>query len=368
MPTRRSTRPRPSGALRAHSHLTGRDRDLLAMLDEHHVLRTDQVQRLFFTGLRRCRERLDVLRDLDLVDRFRFPRDGGGSETWKWTLGCTGACYQAATADRPAPTERAHQQHLRRLSLRPDLPHLLATNEFFVRLHHAARQAAAAHGTTGQTPTSGPGTSPVRLLRWWSEQTSAARFHGVHPDGHGTWVDTRPLDEGQGGPTQRGLHAITYPRSEHPHDPLYGDLDSTDTTGEPGGSGETKSAVGFFLECDTGSEALPRLIEKLDSYARLITSGGPRYPVLFWLPNTTRENNLQRLLRTATASRLRQVTVATATHDVDPAKRVWLTTDGWQRVRLSQLPSHHGIRSATNPNWRDGHLDLTDQRLHHAAR
>src|SRR5687767_5474485 len=54
----RSTRSASAGAaLAALSHLTDRDRDLLAALEEHRVLRTDQVQRLFFPSLRRCHQR-----------------------------------------------------------------------------------------------------------------------------------------------------------------------------------------------------------------------------------------------------------------------------------------------------------------------
>jgi hypothetical protein len=119
---------------------------------------------------------------------------------------------------------------------------------------------------------------------------------------------------------------------------------------------------GFFLECDLGTEPLTRLTAKLPGYARLAAGGGPRYPVLFWLPGTDREAHLQRLLRQSPPS----VPVATATHDGDPAGPVWLLVDGWQRLSLGELPSNHGLETAHNPNWRDGHLDLTDQR-HYAT-
>jgi hypothetical protein len=51
--------------------------------------------------------------------------------------------------------------------------------------------------------------------------------------------------------------------------------------------------------------------------------------------------------------------VATAIHDDDPAGPVWLPVDTWRRVELSDLPSDHGPDTAHNPNWRQGHLDLT---------
>jgi hypothetical protein len=274
-----------------YPHLTPRDRHLLALLDEHQVLTTDQIQRLYFQARRTCQLRLRELRTLGLLERFRFARMAGGSEPWHWTLGLAGARFRAGANARPSPTERAHREQVLRLSATAYLPHLLATNEFFVRLRHTAR------------------TDPnVSLARWWSERTSTARFLAIKPDGHGLWTS----------------------------------------------NGRT---VGWFLECDRGTESLPRLIAKLDAYERLIHSGGPRYPVLFWLPGVTREANLHQALRHQPST----VPVATATHDADPARAVWLPAGGWQRVALVELPTEHGLNSASNPNWRDGQLDLTDQ-------
>jgi len=140
------------------------------------------------------------------------------------------------------------------------------------------------------------------------------RFAGIQPDGHGIWAHT-----------QNG----------------------------------TETTTGSFLECDTGTEPIGRLISKLDGYARLAASGGPRYPVLFWLPSSLREKHLRRIL--SESPPLRGVLVATATHDSNPGERVWLPVTATIRHRLQQLPSHHGPHSAANPNWSGGHLDLTDQ-------
>lgn len=75
------------------------------------------------------------------------------------------------------------------------------------------------------------------------------------------------------------------------------------------------------------------------SPTRLAAGGGPRYPVLFWLPSRERETNLRRHLQGATtgaapgaASLLAVVTaagvtVATATHDLQPADDVWRPVD-----------------------------------------
>ena len=149
------------------------------------------------------------------------------------------------------------------------------------------------------------GDPSVALTRWWSERTSTARFLGIRPDGHGLWSTT------------------------------------ADT-------------VGFFVESDQGTEALTRVIAKLDAYARLAAAGGPRYPVLFWLSSSRREANLHRLLTQHAGS----VVTATTTQDTDPAASVWLPGSGIHRTRIADLASDHGPDSVRNPNWSDGELRL----------
>lgn len=277
--------------LAVYPHLTVRDRRLLGLLDEHLVLTTGQIHRLQYQALRTCQIRLRELHALGLLERFRFARLYGGSEPWHWTLGLAGARFRAGATGRPAPTERAHREHVVRLTAQSRLPHLLATNEFFVRLAFVARA-----------------DDRVQLQRWWSERRATAKFLSIRPDGHGLWT----------------------------------------------AAGRT---VGWYLECDLGTEPLTRVLAKLDAYERMAGSGGPRYPVLFWLPNTDREAHLQQALRQTAP----QIPVATATHDTDPAQAVWLPANGWRRVPLSALPSDHGRDSASNPNWLDGQLDLSDQ-------
>lgn len=297
--------------LSSHSRLTPRDRVLLHLLDEHQTLLADQIQMALFTSRRTCQLRLDALRKLGFLDRFRFSRPRGGAEPWRWVLGLAGARFQAAATGRPMPTERAHGESVARLSANPALQHLISSNEFFVRLHHAARtrtETSTSLGTTSITTTGADIEGPLVLQRWWSERAATARFPGIAPDGHGIWT--------------------------------------------AGGS-----SVGFFLECDYGTENLSRLRSKLTGYARLAHSGGPTYPVLFWLPTSKRESNLQEYLRGQTFG----VPVATAVHEADPAGPVWMAIDGWQRQNLHELPSDHGPDSANNPNWVEGQLDLGDQ-------
>lgn len=130
-----------------------------------------------------------------------------------------------------------------------------------------------------------------QLARWWNETRSRDACAGlVRPDGHGVW--------------------------------------------RAGGR-----AVPFWLEMDLGSEPLARVAGKLSGYADL----GPRraYPVLFWLPGTTREANLHSLLSRVGVPD--GVTVATAAADhaahSGPAGPVWRTYGHPGRIALSDLPA-----------------------------
>ncbi|GAA1843145.1 replication-relaxation family protein [Asanoa iriomotensis] len=273
-----------SSLLAIYPHITDRDRRLLQLLDDHLVLTTDQIHRLLFLARRTCQIRLNELRALGLLERFRFARAGGGSQPWHWTLGHDGHRFQAAAHDLPEPTLRSSRQRINRLSANPHLTHLLTANEFSVRLCAHTRANADA-----------------RLDRWWSEVTAARQFRTITADGHGLW----------------SVGGIT---------------------------------AGFFLEADSGSEPLARVVAKLDRYADLARRGGPRYPVLFWLPSAAREDHLHGRLRLRHAD----VPTATATHDSDPAETVWLPGNGTQRLRLIELPSDHGQAVADNPNFVDG--------------
>jgi len=279
------------GLLAIYPHITSRDRQLMALLDHHQVLTTNHITRLFFRAPRTARHRLAELFGLGLVDRFRFARSGGGTDPYHWVLGVAGQRFQAATRGELEPTARAASQRIARLSANPRLHHLLTVNEFFVRLgEHARRHDGGA------------------LDRWWSEQ-QAKQFKSskaiINPDGHGLWT--------RGGQT-----------------------------------------AGFWLEADTGSEALTRVVTKLDGYRKFAAGGGPRYPVLFWLASPIREEHLHRLLRHEPSG----VTTVTATQDADPAQAVWLPSDGTQRVALEQLPSFHGSNNPSNPNFVNGVLHL----------
>jgi hypothetical protein len=132
----------------------------------------------------------------------------------------------------------------------------------------------------------------VRLARWWNEQRCReATGNLVRPDGHGVWVT--------------------------------------------GGR-----AVPFWLEMDLGTEALSRVAAKLTGYAAL----GPRraFPVLIWLPTTTREANLHAHLSRAGVPD--GVSVATAADDYaaahgGPCGAVWRVPGDPARRTLPDLPA-----------------------------
>ncbi len=281
---------RSIGLLAIYPHLTDRDLTLLQLLHDHQVLTTDQITRLLFGNERTCQVRLKQLERLGLLTRFRFHRPAGGSYRYRWLLDHHGHRFTAARAGEPEPTPKASAARITALTASPRLNHQLTVNEFFVRLAEHARR----HRHT-------------RLDRWWSEKYTTRQFHKIvlQPDGHGLW-----------------------------------------TVGE--------HTTGFWLEADTGSEPLTRVMSKLDTYRKVGYVGGPRYPVLFWLASPIREEHLHRLLRVQDSG----VVTATATSPGDPAEAVWLPGDGHRRVRVDELPGSHGVDNGDNPNYRHGVLDL----------
>jgi hypothetical protein len=240
--------------------------------------------------------------------------------------GLLSARYTALAAGQPAPTPRAVRQVQDRILANPQLDHLLGVNQFFTDLAHHARTH--------------PGS---RLRRWWSADRIAATFAGrIHPDGHGLWQTRQPRPLAfEEGPERDGAAV----------DDGSGGVDDV-----------AWSTVGFWLEHDTGSMPLARVVAKLGAYHRLQQGGGPTYPVLLWLPSVAREANLHRLLVDEPAARA--VTVATAVHrtGTHPAGVVWWVADpaaptdgsaengsGSARVRLQDLSSSVSGPGLVNP-------------------
>jgi predicted transcriptional regulator len=276
--------------LKAQASLTHRDMRLLGWLYDHGLLLTDQIDAALFGSRTFCQRRLLRLVDLGVLTRFRPQRWEGGSYPYHYLLDQLGTEIVAAQRGEPLPRRDQARQRRQHLTSRANLPHLLATNQFFIDL--------AAHERTH------PGS---RLVTW----RPAADFHQrgaffrtgddstlmllptvPRPDGHGVWAD----------------HGRQVP---------------------------------FLLEMDLGTESLSVLTAKVTNYLRLAELTRWRWPVLFWLPSARRELNLQQLLADLPASDL----VATAAGDQataiggSPAGPVWwLHGRAGPRKHLFELP------------------------------
>jgi hypothetical protein len=291
------------------ARLTARDRWLLWMLAEHRVLTTGQVVQLAFGSRRQATGRLRVLHQLRVVDRFR-PYAPVGSAPLHYVLAPLGARVVAADHGTTVEAIVHRPENLARLAVSLQLAHDVGANGVFTAL---AAQGRAA-GASGE------------LTVWWSEARCRAIWDGaVRPDGYGRW---RPAD----GTRVRGV----------------------------------RGEVDFFLEYDTGTENLDRIVAKLTGYARLAAASGLITPILFWLPHTRRELALHRAAgawlaaNPATAPLIPIATshaglsqASTSTGPLGPADAVWLARLGADPARPSQpraiLAQLHPANDPTAP-------------------
>ena len=243
------------------ARLTARDRWLLRMIHEHRVLTTGQITQLAFGTTRAANARMTTLYRYRAVDRFR-PLAAAGSSPLHYILDEAGATLLTAEdgitlADLGYRADRAMG-----IALSPRLSHDVGANGVFTAL------AAAARASGGQ----------AALETWWSERRCAAAW-GDHarPDGYGRWAEQLP--------------------------------------------GRLPAVTDFFLEYDTGTESLARLVGKLAGYAALAARTGITTPVLFHLRSPRREAALHARLAgppppgardAASASQIPGVPVATA--------------------------------------------------------
>lgn len=164
----RPSRLRERNIAELPAHLTDRDRRIALDCYEHHVLRTDQLKRLHFTGLRTAAARLGLLYELRVLDRFRpGARRGDGTLPYHWILDEAGALIVADHKGiEPSQLHYTHADALRYASSR-NLTHHIEANEFFTRL---AVDANRAHGA---------------LSEWYGVRTLAHLFAGtLLPDGY----------------------------------------------------------------------------------------------------------------------------------------------------------------------------------------
>ncbi|WP_194916922.1 replication-relaxation family protein [Catenulispora rubra] len=250
------------------ARLTPRDRWLLHALRENQTLTGPQIARIAFGHSRLANKRLAILTNsLRVIDRFR-PLRTTGSAPEHYVLGAHGAQVLAAEADITIKQLGYHRSRALGIAHSPRLNHTVGVGEVYSHLAAASRSDIGAASDGG-------------LVAWWSELTC---YH------------------------------------------LYGDLTRPDAFGcwqAPDPRGGVRS-VEFFLEYDTGSESLQKVIGKLDGYARLAQVTGVQTPVLFWLQSPNRERNLHRALALDPPA----VPVATATPAV--CERTTLAGPVWE--------------------------------------
>lgn len=237
MSTRRAQlgqpRVEPAALAELAARLTTRDYTILALVHEHRVLTTHQIQRIFFTLPQPTRRRLAILHRLGALARFRpWTAYGAGSAPGHWVLGRAGAAALAASRNITVTELGYHPDTAIAICLSPRLNHQIGVNDFFTDLHACARRS--------------DGQADVR--KWWPERRCAKLWGDLaRPDAYGRWAENgRQLD--------------------------------------------------FFLEHDTGSEPLTKVTAKLGDYANLAEATSITTPVLLWLPSHARETHLREML------------------------------------------------------------------------
>jgi hypothetical protein len=165
----RTSRLKESDYARLAAHVTERDRNIAVDCYEHHVLTTDQLQRLHFTGARTARARLQVLYELRVLDRFRPLRERGeGTMPHHWILDEAGALIVADQRGIDRSQLRYTHADGAKLAASRSLEHHVEANELFTRLAVEASQAGGA------------------LTQWYGVRTLAHLLGGVVvPDGYG---------------------------------------------------------------------------------------------------------------------------------------------------------------------------------------
>jgi hypothetical protein len=159
----------------ASGRITQRDRYVCRLLSEHRVLTTDQICNAAFNSTITTSHRLQILHQLDVVEKFRTQVDGRVSPL-HFVLGEVGACVIAAEKGGDAVTgwQRNHSLAIAKSS---HLSHLVGVNGFFTALLRAQR--------IDKTGT---------LTKWWSERRCVAEWgEVVRPDGFGVWQDDAEL-------------------------------------------------------------------------------------------------------------------------------------------------------------------------------
>lgn len=152
--------------------LTDRDRAICRLVWSHRVFSTDQLAAVFFDSLRAGQQRLRVLAQLGVLERFRALHRTG-SESWRYTLGPAGAALIALERGEDPPRPAAVRAHAGRLAAGVRTAHTLGVNGLFASLAGHARHHRE-----------------CELVEWWSERRAGAEWGElVRPDGYGVWAE-----------------------------------------------------------------------------------------------------------------------------------------------------------------------------------
>lgn len=264
------------------ARLTMRDRQLLRLIQEQRVLTSAQIAEIAFDTDDTARRRLFTLHRMGVLDRFR-PNLPPGLGTAPYHY-VVGPAGAAVLASEDGVDLSAY-------GYRRDRVLSIAYSQ---RLAHTVGTngfGAALRGFARRQ-------ANAELVTWWPESRCTSVWGDtVRPDAYGRWrQDAQTID--------------------------------------------------FFLEYDTGSEPLDRVVRKLDGYAALTQVSRVVTPVLFWVQGERREANLRRKLVQHPAQAF--VPVATGNPsalvgpvDDGPAGEKWLPSDAeGPRLRLAGLASH----------------------------
>ncbi|MEW9532822.1 replication-relaxation family protein [Microbispora sp. NPDC049125] len=289
-----TARSAPAVLAQLAARLTMRDRHLLRLIREQRVLTSAQIAQIAFDTDDAARKRLLALHHMGVLDRFR-PNLPPGMGTAPYHY-VLGPAGAAVLASEDGVDLSAY-------GYRRDRVLSIAYSQ---RLAHTV----GTNGFGAELRGFARRYANAELASWWPEGRCASVWGDtVRPDAYGRWR-----------------------QDEH--------------------------TVDFFLEYDTGSEPLDRVVRKLDGYAALTQATQVITPVLFWVQGERREANLRRKLVQHPAHAF--VPIATGNPSVlvgpvddGPAGEKWLPSDAeGPRLRLAGLALHWpglGPREAIAP-------------------
>jgi hypothetical protein len=180
------------------ARVTARDRAICEALYEHRVLTATQLAQLHFNSPERARQRLAVLHQLQVLERFR-PHREHGSHPYHYLLDRLGAQLVAAQRGLDVTDLDWTRAKSLRLATSAQLRHLIEASGFFTRLAQALRH-----------------TPNAELQTWWGQRRCALAWGDlVRPDGHARLtLPTGHLDIW-----------LEWDRGTEPHDRLRDKLD-----------------------------------------------------------------------------------------------------------------------------------------------